>query len=197
MRSIFIFIALLALSGCQSLILSSNSLIHKDNTVTVKNLELKLTIDESYGYLGEYEFSQFMKYSDTLQGGTIHNGKSIVYENKKNHSFVMIMKKTCNQCVFTPSSRIPESDGPSSFFIGSNRYYKRVGCANLTPKDEEDEQLIKLLMSSNNNGIYEGRFNYNGTTSGVNNSYFELYVASPRNKSGQIKIDDVVKMEAM
>lgn len=197
MRSIFIFIALFALSGCQSLMLSPNALTHKDNTITAANMDLKIVVDENYVYLGEYEYSQFMEYSNTLQGGTMHNGKSIVYENSNNHSFVVIDKKTCNQCYFTPSSSIPESEGPSSFFVGSNRYYRKSGCANMTPTDEKNEKLIKLLMSSNNNGIYEGKFNYSGTTSGINNSFFEIYVASPSNKSGKIKIDDVVKLEAI
>ncbi len=191
---LLVLLSILALSGCQS-----NALNRIDNVVTSESLDLKMFIDDQYRYVGEFESSEFYKYSDG-DGGSVHDLNTMLFVNEIDHSFILLEKKTCRDCYFTPKSRVAEGDGPSSFFVGSTRIYRREnGFVTLVPNNETQVQTLKLLMQVNNSGVYEGDFCSSMYLTGINNSYFRIGVfASCDNEPESLpRIADVVYFEAL
>jgi|GEM_PF-3341233 len=191
-RVVFALFSLAILLGCQS-----NALNRTDNVVTSESMNLKISIDKNYQYVGEFESSEFYEYSSG-GGGSIHDLNTMLFVNELDDSYILLEKKTCRDCYFTPTSRVPEGEGKASFFVGSTRIYRREGgSTTLVPQNDTQKQVLQLLMQVDNNGVYEGKFCNSTYVTGINNSYFRIGVFASCNCSKEFlpKIAELVHFE--
>ncbi|NOI79938.1 hypothetical protein F0237_04600 [Vibrio tubiashii] len=191
---LLVLFSLVFLSGCQS-----NALSRVDNVVTSDSMNLKILIDSQYRYIGDFESSEFYEYSDGV-GGSVHDLNTMLFVNDIDDSFILLEKKTCRDCYFTPTSKVAKGDGQASFFVGNTRIYRRENCyVTLVAHNETDAQILKLLMQVNNDGVYEGNFCYSSYVTGINNSYFQIgvFASCDNEKESRPKIADLVSFEAL
>ncbi|MDC5805258.1 hypothetical protein OPW36_18235 [Vibrio europaeus] len=189
---LLVLFSLVFLSGCQS-----NALSRVDNVVTSDSMNLKILIDSQYRYIGDFESSEFYEYSDGV-GGSVHDLNTMLFVNDIDDSFILLEKKTCRDCYFTPTSRVAEGDGEASFFVGSTRIYRREnGYVTLVPENDTQVQTLKLLMQVNNDGVYEGNFCDSTYVTGINSSYFQIGVFASCENESLPKVADLVSFEAL
>lgn len=184
---------LLLLSGCQ-LLPDPNALPQQGNTITNDSLDLAVTISDDYTFLGEFEYSGYTSFTNTT-GGTNNVGNFVLFSDTATRSFILIKKITCNRrCTFSAKSNVPESEKPTSFYVGKKKMYKQNSQISLD-KGAENE-LVKLIYAGDNSAIDDGIFNTSGYANAVRNSYFTILVATHSNQP-TINIKDVVSLKAL
>jgi len=172
------------LSGCKLL---PQNLVNQDNSVVVNNPDVSVEIDENYSYLGEFEFSDYSQYSNSL-GGTTHNGDGLVFYNPKDKSFVTLKKKTCNRCVFNGGAATA-----NSIKVDGNVFNKYKGCLRLSTNTESNTKLLTLMQSTDNSITTETIFNYKQYSYASGKEYFQLRVIYYDGKSSA-EVDHIVRI---
>ncbi|QUM90525.1 hypothetical protein HWV03_17845 [Moritella sp. 36] len=174
------------LSGCKLL---PPNFINQDNSVVVNNPDVSVEIDENYSYLGEFEFSDYLQYSNSL-GGTTHNGDGLVFYNPKDKSFVTLKKKTCNRCVFDREAI------PNVIKIDRNVFNKYKGRFRLSTDTESETKLLALMQSTDDSITTETIFNYKEYSYASGKEYFQLRVIYNGGKPS-VEVDNIVRIVAI